>query len=98
MKSPSSRTIWNPTKDFFESLDLREISHLIPGSTVKGHKYSPNSSKMRKIFTPVVHNVNSENSKQGARLVKGREIGKKRNNQDPTKSTKKIALFPKEKE
>ena len=80
MKSPSSRAIWNPTKDFFESLDLAEISHFIPGSTVKGHKYPSNSSKMHEIFTPVVHNVNGENSK-GARLVKGGEIGKKRNNQ-----------------
>ena len=94
MKSPSSCAIWNPTKDFFESLDLAEISHLIPGSTVKGHKYPSNSSKMHEIFTPVVYNVNCENSK-GARLVKDGEIGKKRNNQTSihTRVRKKLHSF-----
>ena len=47
-------------------------------TTVKGHKYSSLSYKMREIFTLVVHNINSENSMQGARLAKGGEIGKKK--------------------
>ena len=47
---------------------------------------------MREIFTLVVHNINSENSMQGARLVKGGEIGKKkRNNQTYDQEYEKIA-------
>ena len=46
---------------------------------------------MREIFTLVAHNINSENSMQGARLVKGGEIGKKRNNQTSDQEYEKIA-------
>ena len=43
-----------------------------------------------------MHNVNSKNSMEGVHLVnKGGKIGKKRNNQTSTKSTKKLHSFRK---
>ena len=50
--------------------------------------------KTREIFTLVVHNVNSEYSMQGARLVnKGGKIGKKRNNQISDQEYEKNCIF-----
>ena len=51
------------------------------------------SQQRREIFTLVVHNVNSENSIQDARLVnKDGKIGKKRNNQTSDQEYEKTCI------
>ena len=59
--------------------------------TVK-EEYSSLSQQTRESFTLVVHNVNSENSMQDARLAnKGGKIGQKRNNQTSDQEYEKTA-------
>ena len=58
------------------------LSGSLNEATVKGHKYSSLSKKMREIFTPIVHTVNR---KTGCRArvwsIKAGKIGKNRNKQ-----------------
>ena len=67
-------------------------------ATIKGHKYSSLSKKIREIFTPVLYTVNR---KTGCRAhvwsIKAGKLAKIETNKHPTKSTKKNAQFPKEK-
>ena len=67
-------------------------------ATVKGHKYSSLSKKMREIFTPVVHTVNR---KTGCRArvwsIKAGKISKNRNRQTCDQEHEKKSKVPERK-
>ena len=68
-------------------------------STVKGHKYSSLSKKMREIFTPVVHTINRKTWCM-ARVwsIKAEKISTNRNKQTSDQEHEKNCMVPERKE